>query len=157
MKITLIQTGKTADNNITAGIEEYSQRIRKYAPFEIITIPDLKNTKNMPLDEQKIREGERIVQLISNDDFVILLDEKGKEFSTREFSGQLEKFFLISKKRLVFIIGGAYGFSLEIYGKADLKISLSRMTFSHQMVRLLFTEQLYRALSIIKGDPYHHD
>ncbi len=157
MKILLIQTGKTTDNNIGAGVEEYSLRIHKYIPFEIITLPDLRNTKNMPVEEQKIREGESIGRAITSDDFVILLDEKGREYSTREFSDHLEKLFMMSKKRIVFVIGGPYGFSQGIYSKADLKISLSRMTFSHQMVRLLFTEQLYRALSIIKGDPYHHD
>ena len=157
MKIALVQTGKTTEAYIREGVDEFSTRIRKYIPFEIITVPELRNTKNMPSEEQKIREGEKICQAISNDDFVIVLDEKGNEFTTREFSSRLEKLFMLSKKRIVFVIGGPFGFSEDVYGRADLKISLSRMTFSHQVVRLLFAEQLYRALSVIKGDPYHHD
>lgn len=157
MKIVLLQTGKTGEKYISDGVSEYSSRIRKYTVFEIITIPDLKNTKNMPVEEQKSKEGKIILQTLSNDDLVVLLNDKGKEYSTTEFASQIEKFFLMSKKRIVFVIGGPWGFSGEVYSRADLKMSLSRLTFSHQLVRLLFSEQLYRALSVIKGDPYHHE
>jgi 23S rRNA (pseudouridine1915-N3)-methyltransferase len=157
MKITLLQTGKTGEKYISEGVEEYSARIRKYNGFEIITIPDLKNTKKMPVAEQKMKEGKSLIQFLGSDDFVIILDEKGKEFRTMEFAGELKKIFMMPRKRIVFIIGGPWGFSTEVYARADLKMSLSRLTFSHQMVRLLFTEQLYRALTIIKGDPYHHE
>jgi 23S rRNA (pseudouridine1915-N3)-methyltransferase len=157
MKITLLQTGKTGEKYISEGVEEYSARIRKYNGFEIITIPDLKNTKKMPVVEQKMKEGKSLIQFLGSDDFVIILDEKGKEFRTMEFAGELKKIFMMPRKRIVFIIGGPWGFSTEVYARADLKMSLSRLTFSHQMVRLLFTEQLYRALTIIKGDPYHHE
>jgi 23S rRNA (pseudouridine1915-N3)-methyltransferase len=157
MKITLIQIGKTSEKFILSGVDEFSSRILKYSAFEIITIPDLKNTRNMPVEEQKNREGEKICRALNNDDYVILLDERGKELRTIEFSEQLEKIFLLSKKRIVFVIGGPYGFSEEAYKRSNLRLSLSRMTFSHQVVRLLFAEQLYRVLSIMKGDPYHHE
>jgi 23S rRNA (pseudouridine1915-N3)-methyltransferase len=157
MKITLIQIGKTSEKFISAGVDEYYNRIRKYSVFEIITIPDLKNTRNMPGEEQKFKEGEKLLRILNSEDYVILLDEKGKEFSTLEFSEQLVKIFMLPKKRIVFIIGGPFGFSGEAYKRADLRLSLSRMTFSHQLVRLLFAEQLYRVLSVIKGDPYHHE
>jgi 23S rRNA (pseudouridine1915-N3)-methyltransferase len=157
MKIVLIQTGKTCEKNISSGVEGYSARINKYTGFEIITIQDLKNTGNMVAAEQKIKEWEKICRSLNKDDYVILLDERGKVMSTIEFSVLLEKLFMLSKKRLVFVIGGPYGFSGEAFLRADLRLSLSRMTFSHQLVRLLFTEQLYRVLSIIKGDPYHHE
>ncbi len=157
MKITLLQTGKTGEKFISEGVDEYSGRIRKYSGFEIITIPDLKNSRNMPVAEKKIKEGEKICKLLNGEDYVILLDEKGKEFSTIEFSEQLRKIFMLARKRVVFVIGGPFGFSMEAYNRADLRLSLSRMTFSHQLVRLLFAEQLYRVLTVINGDPYHHE
>jgi 23S rRNA (pseudouridine1915-N3)-methyltransferase len=157
MKIALLQTGKTTDRYISEAADDYASRIKKYSPFEIITIPDLKNTRNMPPAEQKMKEGSRILQSVAAEDFVILLDERGKEFRTIEFSSALEKIFMLPKKRIVFIIGGAWGFSDEVYRRADMKISLSKMTFPHQLVRLLFLEQLYRAMTIIKGEPYHHE
>jgi 23S rRNA (pseudouridine1915-N3)-methyltransferase len=157
MKIILIQTGKTTEKYISEGVEEYSGRIRKYNPFEIITLADLRNTKSMPVAEQKVREGKKLLESVGAEDFMIVLDEKGKEFSTAEFAGQLEKIFLQSKKRIVFAIGGPYGFSADVYKRADMKLSLSRLTFTHQMVRLLFAEQLYRIFTVIKGDPYHHE
>jgi 23S rRNA (pseudouridine1915-N3)-methyltransferase len=157
MKIALLQIGKTSDKYISDGFDKYAGRIRKYSGFEIITIPDLKNTRNMPLTEQKIKEGEKICKLLFGDDYVVLLDEKGREFSTIEFSEQLGKIFMYAKKRVVFVVGGPFGFSEEASERADLKLSLSRMTFSHQLVRLLFAEQLYRVLSVINGDPYHHE
>jgi 23S rRNA (pseudouridine1915-N3)-methyltransferase len=157
MKTALLQIGKTTDKYIIEGVDGYSTRIRKYTGFEIITVPDLKNTRNMRMTEQMSKEGEKICKLLTGEDFVVLLDERGKEFSTLEFSEQLEKIFMLPKKRVLFVIGGPYGFAGDVYKRADLELSLSRMTFSHQLVRLLFTEQLYRVLSVMKGDPYHHE
>jgi len=157
MKIALIQTGKTTDRNISDVAELYRSRINKYCVFEIITLPDQKNTRSMPVEEQKLKEARRMLQAISSDDYVILLDEKGKEMRTIEFSGLMEKNLMLPRKRIVFMIGGPWGFSDEVYSKAGLKISLSKMTFPHQLVRLLFLEQLYRAFTIIKGEPYHHE
>jgi 23S rRNA (pseudouridine1915-N3)-methyltransferase len=157
MKITLLQTGKTTDKNISELVDLYSNRIKKYSGFEIITLPDVKNTKNMPVQEQKTKEATKIIQSVTDDDYIILLDERGKELRTLEFSGTLEKMFFLPKKRIVFIIGGPWGFSEDVYRRADYKMSLSKMTFPHQLVRLLFLEQLYRVFTIIKGEPYHHE
>jgi len=157
MKIVLMQTGKTTDKNISLIADLYSSRISKYYSFETITLPDLKNTKNMPVEEQRIKEGRKIIQSLTGEDQVILLDEKGREFTTLELASWFEKQFMISRKRIVFIIGGPWGFSEEVYRRADMKISLSRMTFPHQLVRLLFLEQIYRVFTIIKGEPYHHE
>jgi len=157
MKIALLQTGKTTDKHIAELVDLYTNRIKKYAVFEIITLPDIKNTRNMPVEEQKSKEATKIIQSTSAEDHIILLDEKGKELRTVEFSATLEKMFLLHKKRIVFVIGGPWGFSDSIYNRADHKISLSKMTFPHQLVRLLFLEQLYRAFTIIKGEPYHHE
>jgi len=157
MKIVLLQTGKTTDKNIESVADLYSSRIKKYTVFEIITLPELKNARSMPVPEQKLKEGRRIIESLATDDYVILLDERGKELRTVEFSALLGKIFMFPKKRIVFIIGGPWGFSAEVYARADLKMSLSKMTFPHQLVRLLFLEQLYRVFTIIKGDPYHHD
>jgi 23S rRNA (pseudouridine1915-N3)-methyltransferase len=157
MKITLLQTGKTTDKNVGELADLYANRIKKYSVFEILTLPDIKNTKSMPVQEQKIKEGVKIIQSLSDDDYVVLLDERGKELRTIEFSSALEKMFFLPKKRIVFIIGGPYGFSDSIYARSDFKMSLSKMTFPHQLVRLLFLEQLYRVFTIIKGEPYHHE
>jgi 23S rRNA (pseudouridine1915-N3)-methyltransferase len=157
MKIALFQTGKTTDKHISELADLYSNRIKKYTGFEIITIPDVKNTKNMPVQEQKAKEATKIIQSVTDDDYIILLDEKGKELRTLEFSGTLEKMFFLPKKRIVFIIGGPWGFSEAVYKRADYKMSLSKMTYPHQLVRLLFLEQLYRVFTIIKGEPYHHE
>jgi len=157
MKITLLQNGKTTDKNVSALVDLYASRIKKYSVFEIISLPELKNTKNMPVHEQKFKEAAKIFQSIVDDDYVILLDEKGKESRTVEFSGYLEKLFFLPKKRVVFIIGGPWGFSEDVYSRADYILSLSKMTFPHQLVRLLFLEQLYRAFTIIKGESYHHE
>jgi 23S rRNA (pseudouridine1915-N3)-methyltransferase len=157
MKIILLQTGKTTDKCISEVADLYTNRIKKYIGFEIQTLPELKNAANMPVPAQKLKEGTKIISSVSNDDYVILLDERGKEYRTMEFSGLLEKLFMIPKKRIVFIIGGPWGFSEEVYKRADLKMSLSKMTFPHQLVRLLFLEQLYRSFTIIKGEPYHHE
>jgi 23S rRNA (pseudouridine1915-N3)-methyltransferase len=157
MKIALLQTGKTSDRYLAEGIAIFEERLRKYTAFEILTVPDIRSTRNMPSRDQKMREGKQILRFIRTDDYLVILDEKGKEFSTVEFSSWLEKNFLLQKKRIVFVAGGAWGFSDEVYKKADMCISLSRLTFSHQMVRLLFLEQLYRAFTVIKGEPYHHE
>jgi 23S rRNA (pseudouridine1915-N3)-methyltransferase len=157
MKIALLQTGKTTDKHIAQVADLYTIRIKKCAVFEIITLPDVKNAGNISIQERKIKEGKRIIQSVSGDDYMILLDERGKEFRTLEFSEWFEKIFMISKKRIVFVIGGAWGFSEEVCDRADLKLSLSRMTFPHQLVRLLFLEQLYRIFTIIQGEPYHHE
>jgi 23S rRNA (pseudouridine1915-N3)-methyltransferase len=157
MKIILLQTGKTTDKSIEVLVDLYTGRIKKYTVFEIITLPELKNTRNMPVPEQKFKEAARILQSLNDDDYVILLDEKGKEFRTVEFSVFLEKLFFLPKRRIVFVIGGPWGFSKEVYDRADYKLSLSKMTFPHQLVRLLFLEQLYRVFTVIKGEPYHHE
>jgi len=157
MKIALLQTGKTTDKNMSELVDLYANRIKKYIVFEILTLPDVKNTRNMPVAEQKAKEATKIIQSLADDDYVILLDEKGKELKTVEFSGALEKMFFLPKKRIVFIIGGPWGFSETVYARADYKMSLSKMTFPHQLVRLLFLEQLYRVFTIIKGEPYHHE
>lgn len=157
MKIALLQTGKTSDKHIAEVADLYAMRIKKYSVFEIITLPDLKNTKNMSVEEQKQKEGKKIIQSLGVADYVILLDEKGKELRTFEFSAWMEKTFMLPKKRIVFIIGGPWGFSDEVYNRSDFRISLSKMTFPHQLVRLLFLEQLYRVFTILKGEPYHHE
>jgi 23S rRNA (pseudouridine1915-N3)-methyltransferase len=157
MKIALLQTGKTSEKYLTEGITVFEERLRKYSAFEIFTVPDIRNTRNMAAQEQIIKEGEQILRFLRLDDYLVILDRKGKEFSTLEFSSWLEKMFMVQKKRILFVIGGAWGFSEEIRKKADMSLSLSRLTFSHQIVRLLFLEQLYRAFTVIKGEPYHHE
>jgi len=157
MKIALLQTGKTTDKNIEELVDLYSKRIKKYSVFEIITLSDVKNTRNMPVPEQKIKEASKILKSVNEDDYIILLDERGKELRTLEFSSALEKIFFMPKKRIVFVIGGPWGFSQSVYDRADYKMSLSKMTYPHQLVRLLFLEQLYRVFTIIKGEPYHHE
>ena len=156
MKTELLLVGKTTDKNLQAGIDDYVSRICHYLPFAITVIPELKNTKNMTEEQQKVREGELILQKIQPSDTVVLLDEHGKEFRSIEFADWLQK-KQNTARRLVFVIGGPYGFSESIYKRADEQLSLSKMTFSHQMVRLLFVEQIYRACTIIKGEPYHHE
>ena len=149
--------GKTVDKSLIQMIEDYVKRLKFYTDFEMVIIPDLKNNKNMPFDVQKEKEGEIILRSLNDSDDVILMDEHGKEFSSVEFASYIQKKMTSGLKRLVFIIGGPYGFSPAVYARAGGKISLSRMTFSHQMVRLIFTEQLYRAFTILKGEPYHHE
>lgn len=156
MKTELILVSKTTDKHLAAGINDYVSRICHYLPFAITVIPELKNTKNMTEEQQKVREGELILQKIQPSDTVVLLDEHGKEFRSIEFADWLQK-KQNTARRLVFVIGGPYGFSESIYKRADEQLSLSKMTFSHQMVRLLFVEQIYRACTIIKGEPYHHE
>ena len=156
VKTLLILVGKTVNKHFVAGINDYVERIGHYMPFELVTIPELKNTKALTEELQKEREGELILKLLQPADTVVLLDERGMEMRSMEFATWLQKKQL-SARRLVFIIGGPYGFSPALYQRANEKVSLSRMTFSHQMVRLIFTEQIYRACTIIKGEPYHHE
>lgn len=156
MKITLLVIGKTDKDFVKRGIEEYQKRLVHYVPFELKIIPDLKNTKNLSEAQQKQKEGELILDKIKTGDTLILLDENGKEFSSVAFSKFLEQKMLSGIKNLIFVIGGPYGFSQDVYQKAQGKVSLSKMTFSHQMIRMIFVEQLYRGMTIIKGEPYHH-
>lgn len=156
MKVDLIMVGKTMNKHFEAGIHDYVDRIGHYLPFEMAIIPELKNTKNLTEDQQKQQEGELILKRIDSSDVVVLLDEHGKEFRSIELSTWLEK-KQQTTRRLVFVIGGPYGFSPAVYSRANEKISLSKLTFSHQMVRLIFVEQIYRACTIIKGEPYHHE
>lgn len=156
MKTLLILVGRTVNKHFAAGINDYAERIGHYMPFDIITIPELKNTKNITEEQQKQAEGELIMKQLTPSDTVVLLDEHGREHRSVEFAAWLER-KRNTARRLVFVIGGPYGFSENVYKRADEMISLSRMTFSHQMVRLIFTEQLYRACTIIKGEPYHHE
>ncbi len=156
MKTDLILIGKTNDKHFQAGIDDYVGRIVHYMPFAITVIPDIKNTKSLSEDQQKEREGELILKQLQPSDTLVLLDEHGKEFRSIEFASWLER-KQQTARRLVFCIGGPYGFSEAVYARANEKISLSKMTFSHQMVRLVFTEQVYRACTIIKGEPYHHE
>lgn len=156
MKTELILVGKTVNKHFNAGINDYVERIGHYMPFSITTIPELKNTKNLSESQQKEREGELILKQIQSTDTVVLLDEHGKEFRSIEFADWIQK-KQNTARRLLFVIGGPYGFSNDVYERANEKISLSKMTFSHQMVRLIFTEQIYRACTIIKGEPYHHE
>lgn len=156
MKTELIVVGRTVNKHFIAGIADYSERIGHYMPFSITTIPELKNTKSLTEEQQKLAEGEQILKLIQPSDTVVLLDEHGHEYRSVELASWLEQ-KRNTARRLVFVIGGPYGFSQAVYTRANEKISLSKMTFSHQMVRLIFTEQLYRACTIIKGEPYHHE
>ncbi|MBR1402391.1 MAG: 23S rRNA (pseudouridine(1915)-N(3))-methyltransferase RlmH [Prevotella sp.] len=156
MKAVLILVGKTTNKHIAACIDDYVERIAHYMPFELITISELKNTKSLSESMQKEREGELILKQVQTTDTMVLLDEHGQELRSIEFAKWLQR-KQAAAKRIVFVIGGPYGFSDAVYSRCNEKISLSRMTFSHQMVRMIFTEQLYRACTIIKGEPYHHE
>ncbi len=156
MKTLLIQVGKTVNKHFHAGITDYVERIGHYMPFEVVTIPELKNTKNLSEDQQKQAEGELILKQLQPSDTVVLLDEHGQQFRSIEFARWLEQ-KQHTARRLLFVIGGPYGFSPAVYQRANEQLSLSKMTFSHQMIRLTFTEQIYRACTIIKGEPYHHE
>ncbi|WP_293954837.1 MULTISPECIES: 23S rRNA (pseudouridine(1915)-N(3))-methyltransferase RlmH [unclassified Sphingobacterium] len=157
MKITLLCIGKTDEKYLIEGIEKYTKRLKFYVNFNIVVLPDIKNVKSFSAEQQKDKEALLILKQLQPQDFVVLLDEHGKEFRSLEFSVYLEKMMIQSVQHLVFVIGGPYGFDQKIYDRAKSKISLSKMTFSHQMIRLFFTEQLYRAFSIMKGEPYHHE
>lgn len=157
MNIELIVVGKTDMREVEALVTMYSQRLNHYVRFAITTIADVRNTKKLSEAEQKRLEGEAILKLISDSDHLTLLDEHGAEYRSIEFANILQRRMLSGTKRLVFVIGGPYGFSDAVYQRANSKISLSKMTFSHQIVRAIFTEQLYRAFTILKNEPYHHE
>lgn len=156
MKTILLLVGKTTNKHFTACIDDYVSRIGHYMPFELQIVPELKNTKNLSQSQQKEREGELILRQIQETDHVVLLDEHGHEYRSIEFADWLQRRSQTAR-RLLFVVGGPYGFSDAVYKRANERISLSKMTFSHQMVRLIFTEQIYRACTIIKGEPYHHE
>lgn len=156
MNTLLILIGKTTDKMYQVAIDDYVSRISHYMPFKIVILPALKNTKNLSEEQQKALEGESIIKQIQPSDTIVLLDERGMENSSMEFASWLAHERSMSR-RLVFVIGGPYGFSSAVYSRCNYKLSLSRMTFSHQMIRLIFCEQLYRACTIIKGEPYHHE
>lgn len=156
MKIKLIQAGKTEENYLREGIALFEKRLQHYIPFQTVTLPALKNTRHLSVQQQKEKEGAAILNSFHPTDRIVLLDEGGKSFTSREFASYLEAGMMRSLPQLVFVIGGPYGFSDAVYERAHERISLSKMTFSHQMVRLYFIEQLYRALTILKNEPYHH-
>ena len=157
MKFALLVVGRTVEKHYITAINDYVERIKHYTPFDMEVIPELKNTKSLSMEQQKEKEGELILKALQPGDVVVLLDEHGKEFRSIEFAEWAEKKMHTVNKRLVFIIGGPYGFSKDVYAAAQEKISLSKMTFSHQMIRLFFVEQLYRAMNILAGGPYHHE
>lgn len=157
MKIKLLVIGKTDDRNLNQLIENYQKRLQHYIKFELEVIPDIKNVKNLSQLQQKEKEGTLILQRLKPTDQLVLLDEKGKNFRSIEFANWLQKKMNAGNKQLVLVIGGPYGFSEAVYLKANGKISLSKMTFSHQMIRLFMVEQLYRGFTILKNEPYHHE
>ena len=156
MKITLLVVGKTTDSRLVSLVEEYISRLKHYVPFEMVVLPDLKNTKSMSEEQIKAAEGEAILRFLTPAMDVILLDEHGREFRSVEYAVWLQK-KMGSGRDLTLVIGGPYGFSEAVYTRADGKISFSQMTFSHQMIRLMAIEQLYRAMTILRGEPYHHE
>jgi 23S rRNA (pseudouridine1915-N3)-methyltransferase len=157
MKITLLTIGSTPKNYLLEGEKIFEKRIQNYVSFEKIELPDLKKTKNLTHEQIKNQEGKQIMLKLSPSDYVVLLDERGKEMRSLVFAEWMQQIMNQGPKQLVFVVGGAYGFSSEVYQRANQKISLSAMTFSHQMVRLFFMEQLYRAFSILRNEPYHHE
>lgn len=156
MKIKLLHIGKESAEQFQEALDGYYKKILFYNPFESIAIPYLKNTKSLSLNEQKKREGELLLKKIESSDYVILLDENGKEKTSIEFANLIQQHLNVATKNLVFVIGGAYGFSDEVYSRGNQKMSLSKLTFPHMMTRLVFTEQMYRSFTILKNEPYHH-
>ena len=157
MKFTLLVVGRTVEKHYITAIDDYVSRTKHFISFDMEVIPELKNTKNLSMEQQKEKEGELILKSLQSGDVVVLLDEHGKEFRSIEFADWIEKKMHTVNKRLVFIIGGPYGFAPKVYEASHEKISLSKMTFSHQMIRLIFVEQLYRAMTILNNNPYHHE
>ena len=157
MKFVLLVVGKTVEKHYITAIDDYIARTKHFISFDMEVIPELKNTKSLSIEQQKEKEAEMILKTIQPDDVVVLLDEHGKEFRSIEFADWVERKMHTVNKRLIFIIGGPYGFAQKIYDIAQEKISLSKMTFSHQMIRLIFVEQLYRAMTILNNNPYHHE
>lgn len=157
MKIILLTVGKTQTDYLRTAIDDYFTKINHYIPAELISVADIKAGKQMPVEERKAKEGDAILSMLQPSDRIVLLDEKGKEFTSVEFASFIEKQATGGYKRLVFIVGGPYGFSQSVRDASHASVSLSRMTFSHEMVRLFFAEQLYRAMTILRGEPYHHE
>lgn len=157
MKIKLLMIGKTTNSKLQALIEDYAGRLKHYANFEMVVVPELKNTKNLSFELQKEKEGELLLSKVEPNDDVILLDDKGRQLTSMEFADFISKKMLAASRGIVFVVGGPYGFAPAVYQRANSKLSLSAMTFSHQMIRLIFAEQLYRAMTILKGEPYHHE
>lgn len=156
MRVEFRAIGKTSFPYLREGVDLYEKRLKHYLSYSSSILPDVKNAKNLSPDQLKIKEGQIILKDIADGDFLVILDEKGKTYTSEQFSLFLEKKMQMSYKRIIFLVGGAFGFSAEVYRRADTKLSLSAMTFSHQMIRLFFTEQLYRACTIMKGEPYHN-
>lgn len=156
VKVCFLILGKTTESYLKEGMAIFEKRLRNYLPFEIKQIPELKNTSSLSFDQQKQQESKLILANIDPADWVVLLDEAGLEFTSVSFSKYIQQSMIQNRKSMIFVIGGPYGFSREVYQRANEKISLSKMTFSHQMVRLIFLEQLYRAMTILKNEPYHH-
>lgn len=157
MRVTLVCVGKTDEKYIEEGIAKYTKRLTHYVKFNIIVIPDVKNSKNLSQDQQKEKEADLILNQVDNLDTLMLLDEKGQQYRSVDFSKLLDKNMVSNVQHMVVVIGGPYGFSPRVYQRANGLLSLSKMTFSHQMIRLFFVEQLYRAYSIMRGEPYHHE
>jgi 23S rRNA (pseudouridine1915-N3)-methyltransferase len=157
MKITLIAVGKTTERYFVDAIDEYKNRLKHYIPFELEIIPELKNTKNLSEIQQKEKEGDLILKQLQTGDYLVLLDEHGREYSSIKFAEYIEKKMTNVSRRLVFVVGGPYGFSEKVYAAAHEKLSVSKMTFSHQMIRMIFVEQIYRAMTILSNEPYHHE
>lgn len=157
MKITLLTVGKTDKDWVKQGLDIYVSRLKHYIPFSIVEIPELKNVSALTKEQIKSKEGEQILKNIRPTDDVILLDERGKEYTSVELARIIQDKISYAGKDIVFIIGGAYGFSDAVYQRSNSKLSLSKMTFSHQMVRAIFAEQIYRAFTIMRGEPYHHE
>lgn len=157
MKLTLLTVGKTDIRWVRDGLDMYASRLRHYVPFDVVEIPELKNVSAFSKEQIKVKEGELILKNVKPSDYLVLMDEHGKEFRSIEFAKEISEKMARMGRDMVFVIGGAYGFCDKVYERADGKISLSKMTFSHQLVRTIFAEQLYRAFTIIKGEPYHHE
>ena len=157
MKVQLWYIGKTSFPYLEKGMQLYIKRLERYLSFSTAIIPDVKKGNKLPAAQLKIKEGEAVLKKINPSDFLVLLDERGEEFTSVQFSKFMEQKLLLGNRRLIFLIGGAYGFSEQIYQRADQKMALSKMTFSHQMIRLFFLEQLFRAMSILRGEPYHNE
>lgn len=157
MNIEILAIGKTKTKYVTEGLQDYLTRLKRYAPVTLSEIPDIKNAGKISEQQQKDEEGKLFLSRITPADHVILLDERGKQYTSRKFAEKIQTVMASGKKRLLFLVGGPYGFSKEVYERGNEKLSLSEMTFNHEMVRMFFAEQIYRAMTILKGEPYHHD
>lgn len=157
MEYCLLTIGKTSTEWVREGIEQYSGRLRRYVKFALKELPDVKNARSLTATQQKAAEGKLLISEFSDSDIIVLLDERGREYTSVEFSAWLDRLAAGGRKRVLFVVGGPYGFSEEVYARAMYKVSLSKMTFNHEMVRLFFTEQIYRAMTIQRGEPYHHE